>query len=153
MSIVTPLEYSVPWEKKSFPPHSAVQIFSSSGFEKVSCKLKIVACEQALHLGDIVKSTRTRGTRTGPSRLRRSLACLRAARFAHPNRRACLQAMKIVAFWFFKLEKIALLLFVLRNPLTFKERIFNLCAILFYGGDKKFINMLWLWWLKTGENN
>ena len=22
-----------------------------------------------------------------------------------------------------------------------------------YGGDKKLINMLWLWWLKTGENN
>ena len=44
-------------------------------------------------------------------------------------------------------------MFVLRNPLTFKERIFNLCTILFYGGDKKFINMLWLWWLKTGENN
>ena len=43
MSIVTPFECSVPWEKKSFPPHSAVQIFSSSGFEKVSCKLKIVA--------------------------------------------------------------------------------------------------------------
>ena len=50
-------------------------------------------------------------------------------------------------------KKIAILLFVLRNPLTFKERIFNLCAILFYGVDKKFINMLWLWWLKTGENN
>ena len=47
----------------------------------------------------------------------------------------------------------ALLLFVLRNRLTFKERIFHLCAILFYGSDKKFINMLWLWWLKTGENN
>ena len=56
-------------------------------------------------------------------------------------------------FLVFKSEKIALLLFVLRNPLTFKERIFNLCTILFYGGDKKFINMLWLWWLKTGENN
>ena len=44
-------------------------------------------------------------------------------------------------------------MFVLHNPLTFKERIFNLCAILFYGGDKKFINMMWLWWLKTGKNN
>ena len=99
ISIVTHFECSVPWEKKPFPPHSAVQIFSSSGFEKVSCKLKIVA------------------------------------------------------FWFFKQEKIALLLFVLGNTLTFKEKIFNLCAILFYGVDKKFINMLWLWWLKTGENN
>ena len=96
---MTPFECSVPWEKKPLPPHSAVQIFSSSGFEEVSCKLKIVA------------------------------------------------------FWLFKWEKIALLLFVLRNPLTFKERIFNLCAILFYGGDKKFINMLWLWWLKTGKSN
>ena len=35
----------------------------------------------------------------------------------------------------------------------FKERIFNLWAILFYGGGKKFTNILWLWWLKTGENN
>ena len=54
-----------------------------------------VACEQALHLGDIVKSTRARGDATagaGPSRFRRSLARSRAARFARPNRRACSQA-------------------------------------------------------------
>ena len=42
----------------------------------------LVACEQALHLGDIVKSTRARGTRE------RS----RAGRFARSNRRACSQA-------------------------------------------------------------
>ena len=74
-----------------------------------------VACEQALHLGDIVKSIRARGTReetrlreaeagkrkafAGPSRLRRSLARSRAARFARPNRRACSQAKMNVA-WF-----------------------------------------------------
>ena len=31
--------------------------------------------------------------------------------------------------------------------------MFNLYTILFYGGDKKFINMLWLCTWKTGENN
>ena len=45
-----------------------------------------VSCEQALYLGDIVKSKRC-------SRLRHSLARSRAARFARPNRRACLQAI------------------------------------------------------------
>ena len=54
-----------------------------------------LACEQSLHLGYIVKSRRVRGdakARGGASRLRRSLACSRAVRFARPNRRACLQA-------------------------------------------------------------
>ena len=68
----------------------------SSARERASERL---ACDQALHLGDIVKSTRARGTREetrlrapAPSRLRRSLARSRAARFARPNRRACSQA-------------------------------------------------------------
>ena len=54
-----------------------------------------IACEQALHLGDIVKSKRARGdakARGGPTRLRRSLKRSRAARFTRPNRRACSQA-------------------------------------------------------------
>ena len=54
-----------------------------------------IACEQALHLGDIVKSGRARGdakARGGPTRLRRSLTRSRAARFTRPNRRACSQA-------------------------------------------------------------
>ena len=59
-----------------------------------------IACEQALHLGDIVKSRRARGTRARrdakvgdcPTRLRRSLTRSRAARFTRPNRRACSQA-------------------------------------------------------------
>ena len=54
-----------------------------------------IACEQALYLGDIVKSGRARGTRketrrrgtvekneSGPARLRRSLARSRVAPFA-----------------------------------------------------------------------
>ena len=45
-----------------------------------------IVCEQALYLGDIVKSKRT-------LRLHHSLACSCVARFAHPNRRACSQAM------------------------------------------------------------
>ena len=60
----------------------------------------MLACEQALHLGDIVKSTRARGDATagaGPSRFRRSLARSRAARFARPNRRACSQAKMMLA--------------------------------------------------------
>ena len=65
-------------------------------FEKVLIDIKFLACEQALHLGDIVKSTRARTTReeTRLSRLRRSLARSREARFARPNRRACSQAIK-----------------------------------------------------------
>ena len=58
---------------------------SSNGDDRIG-----VACEQALHLGDIVKSGRTRGTREEtprPSQLRRSLARSRAFRFARPNRR------------------------------------------------------------------
>ena len=49
-----------------------------------------LACEQALHLGEIVKSTHPGGHERrrdcGPSRFRRSLARSRAARFARPNR-------------------------------------------------------------------
>ena len=78
---------------------------------------KLLASEQALHLWDIVKRRRARGTREEtpkrggrgrerrayndrspflcPSQLRRSLARSRAARFARPNRRACLQASKL----------------------------------------------------------
>ena len=66
-----------------------------------------VACELALHLGDIVKSRRARGTREKTrtqgdevenSPNPRLLAALllarasRAARFARPNRTACSQA-------------------------------------------------------------
>ena len=47
-----------------------------------------LACEQALHLGDIAKSTRASGTREETRLLRRSLARSRASCFARPNRRA-----------------------------------------------------------------
>ena len=50
-----------------------------------------LACEQALHLGDIVKSRHARGDAKAP-RLRCSLASAGAALFARPNRRACSQA-------------------------------------------------------------
>ena len=48
-----------------------------------------IAREQALHLGDIVKSGRARG----------SLAGSRATHFASPNRKACSQAIfhKVIA--------------------------------------------------------
>ena len=70
----------------------------------LACEL---ACEQALHLGDIVKSTRARGTReeTDPSRLRSSLARSRAACFARPNRRACSQANKMTMIFFLYLDQ------------------------------------------------
>ena len=62
-----------------------------------------LACEQALHLGDIVKNRRPRGTReetrketrkrgAGERKAPLSLARSRAAHFARPKRRACLQA-------------------------------------------------------------
>ena len=50
-----------------------------------------LTCEQALHLGDIVKSRHARGDAKAP-RLRCSLASAGAALFARPNRRACSQA-------------------------------------------------------------
>ena len=50
-----------------------------------------LACEQALHFGDIVKSRHARGDAKAP-RLRCSLPRSRAALFARPNRRACSQA-------------------------------------------------------------
>ena len=53
-----------------------------------------IACEQALHLGDIVKSTRAWGTREA-TRLRP----LAASPLARPNRRACSQA-KCYSFLF-----------------------------------------------------
>ena len=71
-----------------------LELLKDNFYEKI---LKYdIACEQALHLGDIVKSTRARGTRE-ETRLRsaaprRSLARSRAARFARPNRRVCSQA-------------------------------------------------------------
>ena len=57
--------------------------------------LNNIACEQALYLGDIVKSGRLRGTREETRRLGRS----RAVRFARPNRRACSQAINSRDTW------------------------------------------------------
>ena len=50
-----------------------------------------LAFERAVHLGDIVKSRRVRGT-PEEARFRLSLARSRAACFARPNRRGCSQA-------------------------------------------------------------
>ena len=55
----------------------------------------MLACEQALHLGDIVKSTRARGMREETPFMASPLA--RAARFAHPNMGACSQAKMMLA--------------------------------------------------------
>ena len=54
----------------------------------------MLACERALHLGDIVKNRRARGDAKagGGFGLRRLLARSRAANFAQPNKRACSQA-------------------------------------------------------------
>ena len=67
------------------------------------CEEEQIACEQALHLWDIVKSRRARGTRE-ETRKRgrgrdlfsapRGFALARAACFALPNRRACSQAQE-----------------------------------------------------------
>ena len=52
-----------------------------------------LACEQALHLGDIVKSRRTRGTREETRKQAGAASLLaRAARFSRPNMRARSQA-------------------------------------------------------------
>ena len=56
----------------------------------------LISCEQALHLGDKVKTGRARGTREETRKrgvgLGGGLGCPRAARFVCPNRRACSQA-------------------------------------------------------------
>ena len=67
---------------------------SEEVYRKRVCKFcNGLACEEALHLGDIVKSRRARGTRE-ETRKREycSLAPSRAARFARLKRRACSQA-------------------------------------------------------------
>ena len=52
-----------------------------------------LACKQALHLGSIVKSRRTKGTREKTRKLAGAASLLaRAARFSRPNMRACSQA-------------------------------------------------------------
>ena len=55
----------------------------------------MLACEQALHLGDIVKSTRARGMQEETPLVASPLA--RAARFARPNMGACSQAKMMLA--------------------------------------------------------
>ena len=53
----------------------------------------VLACEQALHLGNIVKSRRVRGTREETRKQEVAASLLaRAARFFRPNMRACSQA-------------------------------------------------------------
>ena len=104
-------------------------------FEKVLIDIKFLACEQALHLGDIVKSTRARTTReeTRLSRLRRSLARSRAARFACPNRRACSQAIKFskgilpdsAIQWITKLVFVILIHWILFYPVDSDIRLLN----------------------------
>ena len=67
------------------------------------CEEEQIACEEALHLWDMVKSRRARGdakaggggkTFPRPLAASRSLARSRAARLARPNRRACSQAQE-----------------------------------------------------------
>ena len=62
------------------------------------------SCEQALHLGDTLKSRRARGTREetlkrGAGEKKHSLPRSLAARFARPNERAYPQAKKILWSW------------------------------------------------------
>ena len=56
----------------------------------------LISCEQALHLGDKVKTGRARGTREETRKrgvgVGGGWGCPRAARFVCPNRRACSQA-------------------------------------------------------------
>ena len=55
----------------------------------------LIACEQALHLGDKLKTRRARGTREETRKRGMGVGwggCPRAARFVCPNRRACSQA-------------------------------------------------------------
>ena len=68
-----------------------------------------IACEQALHLGDIVKSTRARGTR---EETRLPLA----ARFARQNRRACSQAITDISFFLFPILYFRLLFIYSYTP-------------------------------------
>ena len=58
-----------------------------------------LACEQDLHLGNIVKSRRTKGTREKTRKQAGAASLLaRAARFSRPNMRACSQARLARAF-------------------------------------------------------
>ena len=54
----------------------------------------LISCEQALHLGDKVKTGRARGTREETRKRGVGVVggCPRAALFVRPNRRACSQA-------------------------------------------------------------
>ena len=90
-------------------------------FEKVLINIKFLACERALHLGDIVKSTRARGDAT------------RAARFARPNRRACSQAIKFskgilpdsAIQWITELVFVILIHWILFYPVDSDIRLLN----------------------------
>ena len=66
------------------------EIFLCSITTEMFTVAESLACVQALHLGDIVKSTRTNGT--GEEMRERGKGERSAARFARPNRRACSQA-------------------------------------------------------------
>ena len=94
----------LPWVSRCFnfslDKTPNLMVFSEMSFwnEIFLCSIKTemftvaesLACVQALHLGDIVKSTRTNGT--GEEMRERGKGERSAARFARPNRRACSQA-------------------------------------------------------------